>query len=298
MKLFAYMINAETVFALLENGKLVERKEVESIHAAKEHVMSEGFRQTALHSSCGIEYELLWIDEPGFDDNVIFSAGLYEKRNKLGDELIDDAYERYCAAGKGSDLEVSRDVFESIVNELQLEHLDVEVLETEVEHVEDGKKGLEVENKSRILEPPKDVTIEVDHVPSDREKELVDMIVRKQNLKMELAGIQAEYNKDIKELDKQIFDYASGKAKRHVKAVYVYHWDQGVRDVVNTETGDVVRTEGIPIEFMQIEADLTTDKAVVSIDDPFVCAVDAVTEQAEDVADEIESVDTETYHGE
>lgn len=272
MLLYAFMINPSTVFAVLENGKIVERKEVVSVAAAKEHLMSDGFEQIAKHASGGEITETRWIDDLGADDKAQFVCLLYDKRKHYQDDkLVDCAIELFYSQSIIPEkfeymlIDFDRCIEDAKVKLAEVAEQPKEEPESEGEPVADQPAEVtpeperSAENstpKSSALVPPESCTIEVDHVPTDREKELIEMIFRKQNLKMELAGIQAEMNKEIKELDKAIYDYASGKCKRHVKASYVYHWGEGVRDVVNTESGEVVRTENIPVEFMQLEADL------------------------------------------
>lgn len=227
MKVFAYMINPNTVFVLTESGKLVERKEVENgVAGAKEYLLSAGFHQTCLHATEGSDYDLGWIDEPGMNEAVIAASDLYEniKRGEIQE------------AAQGEQVEIVSE--SAVISEKQFDSIEAE------------------EVKPVVPEVPYSELIEVDAEITHSEMVLKGMVLDLEQMKMELAGIQADFNKKIKDAMKQIFDYAKGNSKTHVKCRIEYDWQSDTRYWYREDTGALVKSEEIPSHLRQTELKL------------------------------------------
>lgn len=233
MKVFAYMITRTKVFVLCENGKLVCDHEVGGIEEAKNFLTGDSFRQMADHAA-GSDYMLIWSDDPA------------------GDQEILEACEKFEKIKKG---ELDPDSGKVVQEELPIE-TPVSDAETTPETTEE-KPVVEPEKKLvKTPEVPTSEILEVKVTPTPKEETLCNLVRDLEELKMELAGIQAEYNKKIKDCMKQIFDYAKGESRIHVECEITYDWETGVRYWHRTDTGEHVKTESIPDKLRQVEMNL------------------------------------------
>jgi hypothetical protein len=227
------MISAVTVQAVCENGKLVVNQEVGGIVEAKNFVTGASFHQLAEHAASG-EYQLLWEDDPAGNDTLIAACTLME--------------------------EIKRGVVEpgAPIADQPAEESTEEQVQTEFEHAEpvQAEEPKSEPKLEKVAEVPTSEILEIEVKPTPKEETLCRMVRDLEELKMELAGIQADYNKRIKDCMKQVFDYAKGVSKTHAKCNIVYDWEQGTRSWHVADTGEFVKMESIPDKMREVSLNL------------------------------------------
>lgn len=243
---FAFMQSPHGLLVVTKTGKKVLRQEFESQEAAKEHLLTDGFLQMARHATEGVEPLVLWVDDPaGSDECMAACAKMEALKNGVemgegvsleGDTTVDSCDSEQLTTEEPKELD-SFEQIKGVVEEIESKELD----------------QIEVP-LPKIPEITTEEVVEVEVEETHSESKLKGMLIDLENLKAEAAGVQADYNKQIKDSMKEIFSYAHGKARTHVQCRIEYDWETGLRSWFRKDNGEFVKSGEIPYEMRQLNS--------------------------------------------